>query len=269
MSNTNIKDWRTFARLYRFKGRKLLQELEKFDDAILVTGVQRSGTTILTRIIIESGALVDFREGGDDELEAALILSGETGYAREGRHCFQTTYLNEAYREYLDHKGNYTMIWVVRNPYSVVYSMVHNWRRYTLDNLFRGTGVNLLEGNDKRLYGLLGPVALTAIKKACLSYVGKTQQLFELYDELGPQRLHVVDYDALVNDPGAILSALFEKLEIPYGDECESRLHGSSVRKMNKLSKREMDHINRTCVDAYKLALDLVPDEFAGSAGST
>ena len=38
-----------------------------------------------------------------------------------GRFCFQTTYLNNHVFEYFEH-DHYQLIWVLRNPFSVVVS---------------------------------------------------------------------------------------------------------------------------------------------------
>jgi ligand-binding sensor domain-containing protein len=40
--------------------------------------------------------------GRDDELDAALILSGHVDHQQNGRYCFQTTYINECFREYFE-----------------------------------------------------------------------------------------------------------------------------------------------------------------------
>lgn len=257
MLKTKIKTWRQYAKMYRFQGKKLLYELSSFDNSILVTGCQRSGTTILTRIIVESEDVIDFRFSSDDELDAALILSGDVAYSKVGRHCFQTTYVNEAYKEYLHHNNHFKMIWVVRNPQSVVYSMVHNWRRYTLDNLFRGTGASLLKDRDEKLYKMFGPICISRIKKACLSYAEKTRQLFELLDELGPENIYIADYDSMVVDPQVQLKKIFDFLDLPFDPCGEIRLHKSSVTKAQKLSIQENNMIDLICMDDYYAALDL------------
>ena len=91
-----------------------------FGGAILVTGCQRSGTTILSRIITRSDGMVDYWFGRDDELDAALILSGHVWHSPVGRYCFQTTYLNECYEEYFQCDLNQKIIWMIRSPYSVI-----------------------------------------------------------------------------------------------------------------------------------------------------
>jgi hypothetical protein len=120
-----ITDWGQFARRVRVDGCELLMNLDSFSDTILVAGCQRSGTTALSRLITESEGMTNFWFGQDDELDAALILAGRVQCENQGRHCFQTTYIDDNYHEYFDHK-NYKMIWVIRNPYSVVYSMLNN-----------------------------------------------------------------------------------------------------------------------------------------------
>jgi hypothetical protein len=45
--------------------------------------------------------------GSDNELDAALILSGRVAHEPQGRYCFQTTYLNECYSEYFEHRDGH------------------------------------------------------------------------------------------------------------------------------------------------------------------
>ena len=71
-----ITTWRQFTAQIRSKGHGLLKTLDDFPNAVLVTGCQRSGTTMMSRIITQSEGMVDYWTGPDDELDAALILSG-------------------------------------------------------------------------------------------------------------------------------------------------------------------------------------------------
>ena len=150
-----IDSWGRFEKIVRASDVKLLTKLDNFQDSILVAGCQRSGTTALSRLITASDGMVDFTFGKDDELDAALILSGYVNYTNKGRHCFQTTYLNDSYPEYFAHQG-YKLIWVVRNPSSVIYSMLYNWRRAALNRLFRHCGAELLDEGERWWYERLG-----------------------------------------------------------------------------------------------------------------
>ena len=47
MHASSLNSWAQFDRKVRFSGRKLLGELDRFKDCILVAGCQRSGTTAL------------------------------------------------------------------------------------------------------------------------------------------------------------------------------------------------------------------------------
>src|SRR3989304_2398887 len=144
MQNSRISSWAMFDRKVRASGKKLLGELDRLHGAILVAGCQRSGTTALSRLITGSDGMVDFQFGADDELDAALILSGWGPHPpRQGRYCFQTTYLNNSYPEYFEHR-DYKLIWVLRNPASVVYSMLYNWKTVALNRLFRHCAAALI-----------------------------------------------------------------------------------------------------------------------------
>ena len=50
-----IKRWPQFEKKVRLRGVELLKRLDDFPDSILVTGCQRSGTTMLTKIIAAIG----------------------------------------------------------------------------------------------------------------------------------------------------------------------------------------------------------------------
>ncbi len=156
----------------------LLHRIDEFPDSVLVTGCQRSGTTALARAINASPAMVDYRFGRDDELDAAQILAGRVDHVPRGRYCFQTTYLNQCYGEYLEHRSPQRIVWVLRNPYSVVYSMVYNWGRFAFNELFAACGSPLLEGWTADLYRWFAawqcllrcaPVWPTAVKSASCS----------------------------------------------------------------------------------------------------
>ena len=122
----DIQSWKRFHKEVRLKGCHLLRMLGKFKNPVLVAGCQRSGTTILSRVITQSDGMVNYPSRPDDELDAALILSGVEEHESRGRYCFQTTYLNECYTEYFRDEYDYKLIWVLRNPFSVVYSMKYN-----------------------------------------------------------------------------------------------------------------------------------------------
>src|SRR5690606_4816997 len=80
-------DWPRFHREVRGEGRRLLCRLDRFPDAVLISGCQRSGTTMLSRIIRESAGMANYRRRDDDELDAALILAGvESPSERSEQH---------------------------------------------------------------------------------------------------------------------------------------------------------------------------------------
>jgi hypothetical protein len=256
--NSGIKTWDTFREATASKDRELLSELDRFPNSILVTGCQRSGTTMLARIITESDGIVNFWMGLDNELDAALILSGLVSHQPQGRYCFQTTYLNERFPEYYQHLSNHKMLWVIRNPVSVVYSMLHNWGRHTPDRLFMSCGVQLLAGRDKWLYKMFGLQGIPMLRRACWAYNGKTAQLFELRRRFGRDRIMVVDYDRLVKDKEVILPAIYEFIELPYKSDYAVKINAQSLKKAERLSAEEIQLIESYCMPFYRKALDQI-----------
>jgi hypothetical protein len=142
--------------------------------------------------------MVNYWFGRDDELDAALILSGTVAHTPHGRYCFQTTYLNEKYTEYFEHDNGHKLIWVLRNPYSVIYSMKYNWRSWALNELFEACGVQFLDERLTRNYQRFGVIGVPKIVRACLSYKGKTGQIIEIAERLGNERVQVIDYNELI-----------------------------------------------------------------------
>src|SRR5690606_26676236 len=206
-------DWRRFHREVRVERGRLLCCLDRFPGAVLISGCQRSGTTMLSRIVRESAGMANYRRRDDDELDAALILAGVESPSEcppDARFCFQTTYLNESYREYFGEGYDYRLIWVLRNPYSVVHSMKYNWDRFAFEELFGGCGYPLLEDREKRLYDAIGRAAVGKTRRACLSYVGKQLQAEALAIGLGPDRMMIVDYDDLVRHKLRMLRRIYD-----------------------------------------------------------
>ena len=94
-SSSTIKSWEEFAAIIKSKGCHLLKRLDEFPRSILVTGCQRSGTTVLSIVINSSEGITRYVKESDLELAGALILPGLKAHEPKGRYCFQTTYVNE------------------------------------------------------------------------------------------------------------------------------------------------------------------------------
>jgi hypothetical protein len=262
----NVRDWRRFGREVRVRGCDLLRELPAFPNAVLISGCQRSGGTILARIISSSEGMVRFAAGEDEELAAAEILAGVRPTTAPGRYCFQTTYLNECYGEYLRHAGGYRLIWLVRNPYSVVYSMLYNWSRFALDELFAACGAPLLDTTHRARYWRFGGIAVSRLDKACLSYVGKQHQMLELAPRLG-DALRVVDYDALVGAPDRALTEIYDFIGLSYRTSYADALSRRSLAKAAALSPAVRARIEQLCMPAYNEAKALTRQAGAEPTG--
>ena len=258
MRKAQITTWKKFARKVRSGGCNLLARLDEFPNSILVSGCQRSGTTMLSRLITQSEGMVNYWFGRDDELDAALILSGFVPHTPRGRYCFQTTYLNECVCEYYDHMKGHNIIWVLRNPFSVIHSMLHNWRNFALNELFEACGVHLLNEKEKRFYKWFGVWGISRLKQACLSYNGKVSQLFDLTRRLKRDAIIIVDYDSLVSKKNDILPLIYRFVDLTYKSKYAEMIHSESLRKSNLLSKREYAFIERMCMPIYNEAKKLV-----------
>ena len=87
-----IRSWGRFQTLVKDRRRELLSHLDRFPDALLVAGCQRSGTTAVARLLGSVKGMADFRFGSDDELDAALILCGYVDDISKRWHCDLGTY---------------------------------------------------------------------------------------------------------------------------------------------------------------------------------
>jgi hypothetical protein len=250
-----IRSWAAFQTIVKRPDRPLLALLDDYADPILVAGCQRSGTTALARLLKRADGIVDHAFGHDDELDGAVLLAGQATRAADGRHCFQTTYLNDRFREYFQHRG-FRLIWMLREPRSVVYSMLNNWKRGALNRLFEACGAEVLaQAGERPTLGStwLGPSRLA---KACASYVGKTAQTAELRERLGP-RIAIVDYDELVAKKHELLPSLCEFAGVKYDTRLADALHDRSVGKRERLGARDAEYVDRMCSDVYTRARQL------------
>jgi len=248
-------NWDDFRAVTRSPDVKLLQRLGDFRDSILVTGCQRSGTTMLAQILIESAGMVDYRFGADNELDAALILAGWVEHKSSGRHCFQTTFVNEKYSEYFEHAGRYKMIWVLRNPASVIHSMLYNWGAHTPDRLFYACGIQAMSPAYKLRHRLFG---LSPLRRACWGYNGKTLQLFELHQRLEPSAFAIIDYDDLVIGKERLLPLLYDFLELEYRPEYAKKISSRSLNKKQRLGRWQQRVVHSLSTPIYKRARNLL-----------
>ena len=235
----------------------MLKRLDDFPEAILVAGCQRSGTTAIARMITDSDGMAKYRFGPDDELDAALILSAYVDHEPKGRYCFQTTYLNNCHEEYLQHR-NYKLIWVLRTPRSVVYSMLHNWKRGALNRLFHTCGSTLLGERAKERYERFGIFAFSRLTKACLSYNAKVSQVFVLKERLRADQLLIVDYDDLTSSQDRVLPVMYDFAGLPFKNEYSAKIHSKSRDKAEGLSKKARATTESTCLPVYDEARKLI-----------
>lgn len=247
--------WPAFARRVRGGQEKLLPRLDDYPDSVLVTGCQRSGGTMLARVITRSQGMVNYWFGKDDELDAALVLSGWAKEPCRGRYCFQTTYLNECYPEYFEHPGH-RIIWSLRNPHSVVYSMVYNWKNFALDELFLTCGYGEMDHADRIRFQRFGLLGIPRLRRAAYAYNGKVGQLFALKRGYPADRLAVLEYDQLVREKTRLLPDLYQFIGLPYQSQYADPISPRSLNKKDGLKAGEARVVDEICMPVYRAALD-------------
>ena len=236
-----------------------LKELGRYPGAILITGCQRSGTTILCDIIQSHENILSKHS----ELEGALVLRGYRPPLPRGRHCFQTTYVSAAVEEYTPHAGKFKMVFVLRNPLSVVYSMANNWSRATCNYVFHECGMQGLGIVHRWLYNIAARTSLNrtrelTVRRAIRIYNAKVNQIFRLAQIVPETDLIVVEYDQLVTKKDTLLPQIYDFLMLGYKKSYAELLHGRSTQKAAKFSPRRKRLINNACRHTYERALDFL-----------
>ena len=216
---------------------------------------------MLARLITQSLGMANYWFGPDDELDAALILSGYVNLQPQGRYCFQTTYINSRFPEYSKYSNRNKIIFVLRNPFSVIYSMLYNWKIQPLNSLFTSSGVTSLTGYHKWLYKFFGMAGIKKLDRACFSYNGKVSQLYYLKEILGPDQLMVVDYNDIVLNV-ELLPKIYDFIQLEYYPSYLEKISTTSIKKVDKLSKREYSTISKLSLPIYYDLRDLLPNVY-------
>jgi hypothetical protein len=244
--------WQRFHGGVRRAGAPLLRNLARYPRCVLVAGCQRSGTTMLTRLIAGAPDFTRLALTTDDELDAALALAGLIDLPQDRRYCFQTTYLNERYEEYRELDGTQRLIWVLRNPYSVVFSMLHNWRRFGLNELYAGCGVQGATSRRMRRAGMIWPLGPSRIEKACLAYRGKVAQILSIRGLLRPEQLLTVDYDSLIATPQTWLPRIFAFAQACYDADFARHVRANSLKKADRLPASARRLVEEIALPVYR-----------------
>ncbi|MEP7242832.1 MAG: sulfotransferase [Gammaproteobacteria bacterium] len=253
------RSWQRFHAGPRQEARPLTSALAAFPDAVLVAGCQRSGTTMLTRVIARSRGFRSLQLTHDDELDAALALGGYIDLPRDTRYCFQTTYLNERFPEYRTLGPDQRLIWVLRNPHSVVYSMVYNWRRWALNELYESSLEQAAQRVPEAVAHPAGwwPFGPSRAHKAMVAYVGKSAQLFEIRKLVPPAQLMVVEYDEVVQSPAEWLPRIFSFIRQPYDPAYAQMIRAASVHKADRMPDSMRRQIDTIAMPTYEECLRL------------
>jgi hypothetical protein len=250
-----IESWSDFREHVASRERPLLAMLDHYDDSVLVSGCHWASTTVVTRLLKRSDALADHGFGHDDELDGALLLAGwvkqlyraprprhyRHPWRPPERHCFQTSYLGDRFREYLGHDG-FRLLWIVREPRAVIASMLHRWKRFALDRPLPG-------GDDTPPpRAAVGP---SRLDKACAAYQTLAAQALELHDRLG-RRMAIVDYDDLAADREELLPQLCAFAGVPFDPQLLRHSHGKSVHVRHALAAWEAARLDELAAPAYR-----------------
>jgi hypothetical protein len=219
--------------------RPVLACLDRYPDALLISGCDWSAVTAVTRLYQRLPDFADSSWDHDDELDGALLLAGLQQGPTAGRHCFQTSFVRDRYREYFAHES-YRLVWIVREPRAAVRSLLGQQKI-----LPRRTALGLAPKSA-------GGQGTSRLEKACATYLAAIRQTFELKERLG-ERIAVVDYDELARDRARLLPALCRFASVGCDSHVLRHLHGKSVRK-GTLASWEGAIIDELALPAYRRA---------------
>jgi len=208
--------------------------------ALLIAGCDWSAATAITRLFKRLSGFADSAWDHDDELDGALLLGGLQQGATGGRHCFQTSFVREHYREYFAHE-DYRLVWIVREPRAAVRSLLSHRQ----GELPRRTALGLAAKSD-------GGQGASRLEKACATYLASIRQTLEIKERLG-DRVAIVDYDELARDRDRLLPALCRFASVGCDSHVLRHLHGKSVRK-GELATWEATIVDQLALPAYRRA---------------
>ena len=243
-----VGSWTEFEELVAATGRPLLARLDTYEDALLVAGCAWSGDTAIARLVKRTDGIADHGFGHDDELDGALLLAGHVDRFDARRHCFQTTYLGDRFDEYFEH-DDFRLIWILREPSTVICAMFNSWKRAALDRLLPAGG-----GPPYPESGARAPLAgASRLDKACAAYVENVARTAEIATRLG-SRAVIVDYDELAAGRARLLPKLCALAGLEFDRHLLSHLHGKSVHKGHTLAAWEAARVEELAASAYRHA---------------
>ena len=247
-----LSSWKKFTTQVR-SGESLLNNWPGCR-AIFVSGCQRSGGTMLSEAICQHADVRDASWSHDAELDAAQMLAGRVSFPTPTvpSICLQTTYLNECYREYLEAAGKFQLIWLVRNPNSVIFSMVYNWKRFALNEVFEACGLDYLNAKWRARYERFGNLGVKPIVRAACAYNGKAAQAQELFTELGSSNMVLVEYERLVRNKTETLLELIDFCGLSDATGIGDKINTASLDKASCLRARDAELIQEMCGDWYE-----------------
>lgn len=219
----------------------LMPALPQFGNAVLVAGCQRSGTTALTRLIAGSAGFRGFAFTKDDELDAALVLAGLVELPRGYRYCFQSTYINENFAEYATISADQRLIWILREPCSVIHSMVYNWSRFALNELYVTCGETPEKREARhRASRYPWPLGESRLLRAASAYAGKAVQIEHILQLVDRNQILVLDYADLVASPSTVLARVFAFIDEPYASSYASKISRSKAADASSRRSRKV-----------------------------
>lgn len=234
-----VDSWTDFRNHVASRSHPLLARLDDYEDSLLIAGCDWPSATAVARLLKRSSSFADHGFGHDDELDGALLLAGYVTRFSEGRHCFQTTYLSERFREYFDH-DDFRLIFILREPHAAVSAMLQRSKRRALDRVPDDAARETTVGASR-------------LDKACAAYAALANQAFELHARLG-RRVAIVDYADLVAHRELCLAQLCAFARIPFARQLVSHLHGKSVHKGHLLAAWEASRVDDLAAPAYRRA---------------
>jgi hypothetical protein len=108
-----------------------------------------------------------------------------------------------------------------------------------------------MDKKEKAIYDRFGLWGISKVRRACLSYNGKVNQVHELFEFFGRDSLKIIEYEKLVMYPEKILSDIYSFIELKFDSKYAEVIHSKSLNKKIKLPKHIYSMVYEICEPVF------------------
>lgn len=236
---------------------------EKDNRPIFIIGTGRSGTHFLAKSLIQHSRITDLTGGSENPLVFPLVTSAAIDHEKQGgllpeihkryellkKAAAPQDFLDQSHPSlwFVEHLVDWfpraIFIGIVRNPYSVVYSMLRHrgvrrwseiWESFPTPNPFLG----IRRGHEQSFREMI------PVERCALRWASHFVRLDEVKMQF-PSKVEVVSYEALCEAPQEVLATIQRGLGYPEAFPVPV-VRRESLAKRKELSKDDRERIRQT-----------------------